>query len=104
MSSSETPNVATENWDLREMSDQFWRHGFLVIPNFFNPGLMDCYEKLITQHFGHNPDFEHESEFLEKAATEVIPWFPQREGATEFDRAQNNQSLNQYSTSILILI
>ena len=69
-----------------EILDRFNRDGFVVIDRFFEDGTMDTLDELIRGHFGEDPDFSHEEEFLDKAQTEVIPWFPQNEGVAAFDR------------------
>ena len=51
----------------------FWRDGFLVQHDFFDPTLMDHLDGLIRKQFGADPAFWHNDEFLTKARTEVIP-------------------------------
>lgn len=87
--------------DIEKATQQFWKDGFVVVPDFFGPELMDEYDGLILDHYGMNPDFEHNEEFLETAATEVVPWFPQREGIKAFDLVQNCPDLNALTDSIL---
>lgn len=84
-----------------QLAKQFWQDGFLVLPDFFDAHLMDRYNDLILEHFGLSPEFFHTPEFLEKASTEVIPWFPQREGVREFDAAANDPQLNHLTGQIL---
>ena len=59
------------------LREEFQQQGYLVLQDFFEPRLMDRIDEYIRGHFGDNPDFRHEEEFLEKSKTEVIPWFPQ---------------------------
>lgn len=74
--------------NIDSLSKKFWQQGYLSIDNFFDMGLMDNYQALILEHFGNNPDFVHNDEFLEKSNTDVIPWFPQLDGLNDFDTAE----------------
>ena len=47
------------------------------------------------------PDFVHNNEFLEKSKTDVIPWFPQREGCTDFDIAEKHPQFVGLTEAIL---
>jgi ectoine hydroxylase len=87
--------------EYQKLADQFWRDGYLVIENFFNDELMDQYHALILNHFGDDPQFSHTDEFIKKAATEVIPWFPQREGVHAFDEVENDLRLKKLTDLIL---
>jgi hypothetical protein len=87
--------------DYQALADKFWEQGFLVIENMFSPELMDHYQALILAHFGESPEFRHNQEFLSKAATEVIPWFPQQDGVYEFDAVEADDRLNELTTAIL---
>ena len=62
---------------------------------------MDNYQKHITDHFGQNPTFLHNEEFLKKSKTDVIPWFPQNEGVDEFDIAEQDERLKELTEAIL---
>jgi hypothetical protein len=62
---------------LNSLRQQFWQNGYLVLDDFFAPDLMDAADRSIRDHFGDNPAFRHEAEFLKQSRTEVIPWFPQ---------------------------
>lgn len=84
-----------------QLVKSFWKQGYLVIENFFDSDLMDQLDEIITHHFGSNPDFQHEKEFLEKARTEVIPWFPQQEGENAFDLIDQNSGLEKLTELIL---
>ena len=79
----------------------FERDGYLVIENFFKDDLMDRLDGVIRAYYGDNPDFWHDDEFLEKAQTEVVPWFPQQEGVREFDEIDDDPRLKELSESIL---
>jgi ectoine hydroxylase len=80
---------------------EFWEHGYLVIENFFTEELMDCLNKVILAHFGRNPEWEHSDDFIQKSATEVIPWFPLQEGDTSFQPIEANEHLKKLTQSIL---
>ena len=58
----------------------FERNGYLVVNDFFDTELMIELDPLIRGHSSDASDFPHSDEFLDKAKTDVIPWFPQREG------------------------
>jgi hypothetical protein len=85
----------------QNLAKQFWRDGYLVIEDFFDLTLMDRYQQLIVEHFGSSPEFLHTDEFLQKSATEVIPWFPQKEGVDEFDTVENDHRLKALTEAIL---
>ena len=61
---------------ISEYSRQFRTDGYLVLEHFFDDTLMDRLDRLIRAHFGDNPAFGHQAEFLDRSQTEVIPWFP----------------------------
>jgi hypothetical protein len=67
----------------------------------FDPALMDRYQALILDHFGESPAFFHNEEFLSKAATEVIPWFPQREGCDVFGIVERDPRLVALTEAVL---
>jgi ectoine hydroxylase len=71
--------------NLDPLRNEFWQNGYLVLDDFFEPGLMDSMDRKIRDHFGEKPEFRHEQEFLEKSRTEVIPWFPQNPELPEYD-------------------
>ena len=83
------------------LKQNFWEQGFLVLDNFFEPGLMDEVDLVIRRYFGENPQFRHEEEFLKKSQTEVIPWFPQQSGYDIFDRVEKSQQLVDLTSAIL---
>ena len=83
------------------MAKSFWENGYLVIENFFDNELMDTLNKSIVEHFELNPDWGHNDEFLEKSKTEVIPWFPLREGNTDFDPIESDPRMHKLTTAIL---
>lgn len=87
--------------DYAALAQTFWDQGYLVLENMFEAGLMDRYQGLILEHFGESPEFSHNDEFLNKSATEVIPWFPQQEGVREFDIVEQDPRLRSLSQAIL---
>lgn len=84
-----------------ELARMFWEQGYLVLDDFFDGQLMDRYQALILDHFGRSPAFLHNEEFLTRAATEVIPWFPQQEGFAQFDTVQDDPRLQGLTRAIL---
>ena len=87
--------------DFELMAQDFWRDGYLVVDDVFDQVLMDEYQRLIVDHFGESPTFVHNEEFLQKSATDVIPWFPQQDGYGVFDRVENDLRLQGLTTAIL---
>ncbi len=87
--------------NLEKLTREFWENGFIVLEEFLDKQLMDRLNNLIIQHYGYTPEFLHNDEFLGKAKTEVIPWFPQNEGVKEFDAVDENVSLQALTKSIL---
>ena len=86
---------------MTDLKDIFERDGYLVIDDFFDADLMNVLDQLIRGQFGDNPDFLHNDEFLEKAKTDVIPWFPQNEGVEAFNEIDRDSRLKELSQSIL---
>ena len=87
--------------DYAALATKFWDQGFLVVEDMFDDTLMNHYQELILEHFGESPDFSHNQEFLSKAATEVIPWFPQQEGLASFDTVEKDERLHRLTRAIL---
>lgn len=87
--------------DIAALKQQFDKDGYLVIENFFDDELMDHLDRVIRDYYGDNPDFWHNDEFLSKAKTEVVPWFPQREGISDFDVIEQDERLRALSDAIL---
>ena len=87
--------------NIEYLVEEFWENGFLIIENFFKSEIMDEYNGLILNHFGLNPEYLHDPEFLSRSEAEVIPWFPQREGVKVFDLAAQDSKLNELTQSIL---
>ena len=87
--------------DIKALKAAFDTDGYVVIENFFDDIVMDHLDGLIRTYYGENPDFWHNDEFLSKAKTEVVPWFPQREGVKDFDVIENDDRLKALSKAIL---
>lgn len=62
---------------------------------------MDNLDRVIRRHFGNDPGFVHNEEFLDKAQTDVIPWFPQNEGVEDFDAIDKDPGLRELTQAIL---
>lgn len=84
-----------------ELLREFERDGYVIVEDFFDAGLMDGLDRIIRTHFGDDPDFFHNDEFLDKAQTDVIPWFPQNEGVKAFDAIDTDPRLEALSNAIL---
>ena len=84
-----------------ELKTAFQRDGFIVIEDFFDGTLMDRLDGLIRNYYGENPDFWHNDEFLSKAQTEVVPWFPQRECVHDFDAVEKYPGFADLTEAIL---
>jgi len=79
----------------------FERDGFVVVDGFFERKLMEGLDRVIRVHYGSDPDFAHNDEFLTRAQTDVIPWFPQNEGVEDFDAVDNDPALGELTAAIL---
>lgn len=80
---------------------EFWENGFLVLEDFFDKNMMDTLNSIILDHYGLNPKWEHSEEFIQKSATEVVPWFPFREGNNVFDIIEKDARLLAITKAIL---
>ena len=87
--------------DYQKYTKEFWEQGYLVIDNFFSDEYMDHLNETILKHYGLNPNWEHNDEFIQKAATEVVPWFPIREGDANFNPIEDDDRLKKLTHSIL---
>lgn len=87
--------------DAKAHAEQFWDQGYLMIEDFFDPALMDRLDHIILDHFGENPEFWHNEEFLDKAVTEVIPWFPMDDNVDDFREVEEDSRLAELTTAIL---
>lgn len=87
--------------DYKKYAEDFWENGYIVIDDFFDKNLMDTLNTIILEHYGMNPKWEHSNEFVEKSATEVVPWFPFREGNNVFDIIERDARLLALTQAIL---
>lgn len=72
---------------LDELAREFWKNGYITIENFFSVSQMNKLDREIRNHFGENPAYRHEEEFLARSKTEVIPWFPQNPEMADYKLA-----------------
>jgi len=84
-----------------QLANTFWEQGYLVLENFFADAYMDQLNAQSLTHFGMNPDWGHIEEFLSRAATEVVPWFPAREGETGFLALEEDLHMRELTKAIL---
>lgn len=87
--------------DVKKYVEAFWENGFICIENFFDAELMDHLNAIILDHYRLNPKWEHNNEFISKSATEVVPWFPFREGNKRFEPIENDPKLELITREIL---
>lgn len=87
--------------EVKKLAEQFWSNGYIVIEKYFENDLMDQLNEKIVEHFGMTPNFEHNDEFLSKAATEVVPWFPEREGYMGFKPISDSPFMTSLTKEIL---
>ena len=87
--------------DYNTIANDFWENGYVIFENFFSDDIMDTYNNIIKKHYGVNPEWEHDSDFISKSEAEVIPWFPYRENKPYFDGIDKNQQFNKITDAIL---
>lgn len=87
--------------NVQKLANKFWEDGFLVIENFFPEDMMIKFNNMILEHFGLNPEWKHSSLFAEKSATEVVPWFPEREGVMDFEEIENEEKFKDLTQQSL---
>lgn len=87
--------------DIKQIASDFWENGFVVLDNFFDADLMDELHQLSSDHYGVDPQFYHNEEFLKKSNVEVIPWFPQMENVKAFDKVDSYPHFNGLTQEIL---
>ena len=86
---------------IKKIASKFWEDGYVILESFFDSELMDNYNSKILDHYGVNPNWEHNNEFISKSAVEVIPWFPYREGKPYFDEIDKHKVFNDITNEIL---
>ena len=89
------------SYDYQALANQFWKQGYLVLEGFFDIQEMDKFQDMILEHYGENPEFFHNEEFIKKSYTEVIPWFPQREGVKAFDSIDQDPRFQRLTEAVL---
>jgi len=95
--------------NVEKLREDFWRDGYVMIGDFFGTELMERMDVMIRRHFGDDPEFLHEPEFLEQSKTDVIPWFPQNadlpefdaDAAAPFDEPESDEGLRELTQAIL---
>ena len=83
------------------LAKRFDRDGYLVVEGFFEERLMNSLDERARRHFGTDPDYCHDEEFLAQSKADVIPWFPQNEGIAAFDAVDADQRLKSLTYAIL---
>ncbi|MGB5626418.1 MAG: phytanoyl-CoA dioxygenase family protein [Woeseiaceae bacterium] len=83
------------------LTDDFDRDGYLLLHDFFDAELAQRLDAPILEHFGDDPAFLHNTEFLDMAKTDVIPWFPQNDGSSDFDLVDEHHDLRQLTGALL---
>ena len=84
-----------------QYAKEFWENGYVYIQGFFESGVMDELNQKCLEHFGENPDWQHDVEFIEKSNCEIVPWFPAREGITDFKIIDDNVQFQALTEAIL---
>ncbi len=87
--------------DMAKASTAFERDGFVVLEGFFEPPVVGELDRITRAHYGLAPGWAHTDEFVGTAEVEVVPWFPQREGSTDFDRIEHDPRLVELTTALL---
>lgn len=87
--------------DFEKLADRFHHEGYLQIDGFFDDHLMRRLHRLIVRHFSSNPEYQHSDEFLKISKTDVIPWFPQTEQASDFDLVDGHENLRRLTEALL---
>ena len=84
-----------------QLAKDFWTNGYAVIEDFFDPALMDELHELILAQFSGKFDSCLNDEFSILAKTEIVPWFPQRQGIKRFDVIDDDARLSAITELIL---
>ncbi len=87
--------------DLQKIRDEFWANGYVVIENYFASALMDELHELILAHFQGDFDTCLNDEFATRAETQIVPWFPQREGVDRFNVIDDDLRLAAMTAALL---
>ena len=87
--------------NMNQLANSFHLNGYVYIENFFDRNLMDLYQNKILDHFALDSSYKHESDFIKKSDTDVIPWFPQNDGEKAFDIIEQDKRLKNLTEAIL---
>jgi hypothetical protein len=87
--------------NVNQLAQKFWEEGYLVLESFFSEKMMTRFNNMVLEHFGLNTEWEHSDEFVEKSATEVVPWFPMREGVMDFLEIEDEEKFKDITNQIL---
>lgn len=87
--------------DTSALARRFHEEGYLVLHEFFDPALMAALDEAIVGHFGVDPAYQHSEDFVSRSKAEVIPWFPQQDGPSDFDRLGGDALLAELTAAIL---
>lgn len=85
----------------KEYAEQFWANGFIILEDFFPEEVMDRANRIILEHYGLHPKWEHTDEFISKSAVEVVPWFPYLEGNTKLNTIDQDKKMNALTDALL---
>lgn len=86
---------------LKDLAAEFWKKGYLILESYFPGDMMDDYNSKILEHYGLTPDWEHTDEFVSKSATEVVPWFPFKDGNYYFNGVNDDKYLSKLTEAII---
>ena len=87
--------------NMNQLANSFHLNGYVYIENFFDRNLMDIYQNKILDHFALDSSYKHDSDFIKKSDTDVIPWFPQNDGEKAFDVIEKDERLINLTEAIL---
>ena len=87
--------------DLQKIREEFWAHGYVVLEDFFAGPLMDELHELILAQFQGKYDSCLNDEFATRAQTQIVPWFPQREGVERFNVIDDDARLAGLTAAVL---
>ena len=87
--------------NINQLANSFHLNGYVYIENFFDRNLMDIYQNKILDHFALDSSYKHDSDFIKKSDTDVIPWFPQNDGEKAFDVIEKDERLINLTEAIL---
>ena len=87
--------------NMNQLANSFHLNGYVYIENFFDRNLMDIYQNKILDHFVLDSSYKHDSDFIKKSDTDVIPWFPQNDGEKAFNIIEQDKRLKNLTEAIL---